>query len=145
VLGLIPGVGAIYNGEFMRAAIHVLIVGTLITIGDSLRGPGQGLISLATMAFWFYMAFEAYYTAKKRQLSLDGVELETPIDRLHQQFGDMKDKEIWGGIALVILGALFLADNFDLIRFERIGQLWPIAFIGLGVWMLRRHTVKGSK
>jgi hypothetical protein len=136
-LGLIPGVGAIYNGEFLRAAIHVLIFGTLVTIGESIRGPGDGLIGVATAAFFFYMPFEAYYTAKKRQLAAEGVDLETPIDRLHQQFGGMKDKEVWGGIALVVLGALFLADNFDLIRFERIGQLWPVALIGVGVWLLK--------
>jgi hypothetical protein len=134
---LIPGVGAIYNGEFLKAAIHVLIFGTLISIGDAVRGAGGALIGLASAAFYFYMPFEAYYTAKKREMALRGVELETPIDRLHQQFGDMKDKEVWGGVALVVLGSLFLADNFDLIRFERIGQLWPIAFIGLGIWMLK--------
>src|SRR5262245_18466453 len=33
-LGLIPGVGAIYNGEFVKAAIHLLIFGTLITIQE---------------------------------------------------------------------------------------------------------------
>src|SRR5262245_15733043 len=26
-LGLIPGVGAIYNGEFVKAAVHILIFG----------------------------------------------------------------------------------------------------------------------
>src|SRR5690242_20208311 len=35
-LGLIPGVGAIYNGEFVKAAIHILIFGSLITIQEQL-------------------------------------------------------------------------------------------------------------
>jgi hypothetical protein len=140
-LGLIPGVGAIYNGEFLKAAIHVLIFGVLASLND---GPGirsgQPLIGMAMAAFFFYMAFEAYYTAKKRKLALEGVQLDTPIDRLHQQFGDMKDKELWGGVALVVIGGLFLADNFDLVRFERISQLfWPAVLIGLGIWMLKRH------
>ena len=39
-LGLIPGVGAIYNGEFLKAAIHVLIFGTLITIRQQLGFAG---------------------------------------------------------------------------------------------------------
>src|SRR5271170_2646963 len=35
-LGLIPGVGAIYNGDFLKAAIHVLIFGVLTsTAGDA--------------------------------------------------------------------------------------------------------------
>src|SRR5687768_6256773 len=36
-LGLIPGVGAIYNGEFVKAAVHVLIFGTLVTLQEQLR------------------------------------------------------------------------------------------------------------
>src|SRR5712692_7455641 len=34
-LGLIPGVGAIYNGEFVKAAVHVLIFGTLVSLADA--------------------------------------------------------------------------------------------------------------
>jgi hypothetical protein len=36
VLGLIPGVGAIYNGEYFKAAIHVLIFGMLTSLGAAL-------------------------------------------------------------------------------------------------------------
>src|SRR5437867_4498767 len=30
-IGLIPGVGAIYNGEFVKAAVHILIFGTIVS------------------------------------------------------------------------------------------------------------------
>src|ERR1041384_1789595 len=100
-LGLIPGVGAIYNGEFVKAAIHVLIFGMLVSLGDA---TDTALFSLASAAFYFYMPFEAYYTAKKRQLRAQGVELETPIDRMQAQFGNVKDRELWGGVALVVIG-----------------------------------------
>jgi hypothetical protein len=143
-LGLIPGVGAIYNGDFMKAAIHVLIFGLLLQMQEALHGSGGALLGLATAAFYFYMPFEAYYTAKKRKLMAEGVELETPIDRLHQQFGEMENKELWGGVALVIIGGLFLADNFDIVRFDRIGQLWPVILIGLGIWMMKRFQGKAA-
>src|SRR5438445_13705701 len=32
ILGLIPGVGAIYNGQYAKGLIHVVILGTLISI-----------------------------------------------------------------------------------------------------------------
>src|SRR5919198_6046057 len=82
-LGLIPGVGAIYNGEFVKAAVHILIFGTLVSLADA---TDTALFSLASAAFYFYMPFEAYYTAKKRMLGQQGLMLETPIDRLQQQF-----------------------------------------------------------
>lgn len=143
-LGLIPGVGAIYNGDFLKAAIHVLIFGVLVQISEATRGPGSGLIGLVTFAFFWYMPFDAYYSAKKRRMSAEGIELETPIDRMHQQFGDMKNKELWGGVALVVIGGLFLADNFDIVQFDRIGQLWPVVLIGLGIWMLKRFQGKAA-
>src|SRR5438067_9097724 len=102
-LGLIPGVGAIYNGEFVKAAVHILIFGTLTSLADA---TGAALFGLAAAAFYFYMPFEAYYSAKKRMLGSQGVMLETPIDRLQQQFGSVRDRELWGGIALVVIGGL---------------------------------------
>jgi hypothetical protein len=141
-LGLIPGVGAIYNGDFLKAAIHVLIFGVLIQLNDSAGRFGEPLFGLATFAFYMYMAFEAYYTSKKRKLAAEGIDLETPIDQFHRQFGEVKDKELWGGVALIVIGAIFLADNFDIIHFERIGELWPLLLVALGIWMLKRYQGK---
>src|SRR5262245_56618735 len=61
-LGLIPAVGAIYNGEFVKAAFYILIFGTLVSRADA---TGAALFHLAAVAFYFYMPFEAYYSAKK--------------------------------------------------------------------------------
>ena len=44
----------------------------------------------------------------------------------------------------IIIGFIFLADNFDIIHFERIGELWPLALVGVGIWMLRRHQGKAA-
>jgi TM2 domain-containing membrane protein YozV len=135
-LGLIPGVGAIYNGEFVKAAVHLLIFGILTSLN---RVALQPLIGMFVFGFIVYMPFEAYYTAKKRQLRAEGIELETPIDRLQQQFGGMEDKHLWGGIALIIVGALFLLGNLDLFDLSRVGRmLWPVILIALGVWWLRK-------
>lgn len=135
-LGLIPGVGAIYNGEFVKAAVNILIFGTLVSLADA---TDAALFGLASAAFYFYMPFEAYYTAKKRMLSAQGISLETPIDRLQQQFGSMKDRELWGGIALVVIGGLYLLGNLDFFDLHRIARLWPAGLVLLGVWLLKRH------
>jgi TM2 domain-containing membrane protein YozV len=139
-LGLIPGVGAIYNGEFVKAAVHVLIFGTLVSLADA---TDAALFGLATAAFYFYMPFEAYYTAKKRKLAAEGVMLETPIDRLQQQFGNVKDRELWGGIALVVIGGLYLLGNLDVFDLHRIARLWPAALVIVGVWLLKKHQDRG--
>jgi TM2 domain-containing membrane protein YozV len=58
LLGLIPGVGAMYNGQFFKGFIHVVVFAVLISITD--RFPIFGLF----IAAWvFYQSFEAYHTA----------------------------------------------------------------------------------
>ncbi len=57
-LGLIPGVGAMYNGQFFKGFIHVVVFAVLISITD--RYPIFGLF----IAAWvFYQSFEAYHTS----------------------------------------------------------------------------------
>jgi hypothetical protein len=143
-LGLIPGVGAIYNGEFLKAAVHVLIFGALITLQQQFPFA-QGVFGMLVFAFYAYMPFEAYYTSKKRKLQAQGVELETPIDRLQQQFGGIKERELWGGVALVAIGGLLLLGNFDLFNLNRVGRLlWPAVLVGLGIWLLKKRQDKAA-
>ena len=144
-LGLLPGVGAIYNGEFLKAAIHVLIFGSLITLEDQMGGAGDALFGLMIFAFYMYMPFEAYYTAKKRKLHAQGIELETPIDRLQQQFSRIKERELWGGVALVAIGGVLLLGNLNLLSLSWIGTLlWPAVLVGLGFWLLKKHQSKAA-
>ena len=141
-LGLIPGVGAIYNGEFVKAAIHVLIFGTLVTIQEQV-GFAEALFGMLIFGFYMYMPFEAYYTAKKRRLRMQGIELETPIDRLQQQFNAVKERELWGGIALVVIGCVLLVGNLGVFSMVWLGRfLWPAILVGLGVWLLKRRQGK---
>jgi len=141
-LGLIPGVGAIYNGEFVKAAIHILIFGTLVTIQGQLPFA-DALFGMLVFGFYLYMPFEAYYTAKKRRLRMQGIELETPIDRLQQQFNSVKERELWGGIALVVIGCMLLVGNLGVFNMALLGRfLWPAILVGLGVWLLKRHQDK---
>ena len=79
MLGFIPGVGAMYNGQFAKALIHVAILGTLMTIASHLNG----IFGLAVMFFWFYMVLDAYKTANARQLGLPDPDLLG----IHRLFG----------------------------------------------------------
>ena len=71
VLGLIPGVGAMYNGQFFKALIHVVIFAVLISITDH-----YGIFGIFIAAWVLYQSFEAYHTAKARR---DGMPLPDPL------------------------------------------------------------------
>jgi LiaI-LiaF-like transmembrane region len=139
LLGLIPGVGAIYNAEYFKAALHLLIFGTLVTASDH-AGSGEALFALLAFGFYVYMPFEAFYTTKKRKLAREGINLITPFDNFNEQFGDM---ELWGGIALVVLGGIFLLDTFDILPLEKVGRIWPVLLIVAGLAFIRRF-LKGK-
>jgi LiaI-LiaF-like transmembrane region len=139
LLGLIPGVGAIFNAEYFKAALHLLIFGTLVTAADH-AGPGEALFALLAFGFYVYMPFEAFYTAKKRKLAREGINLITPFDSFNEQFGDM---ELWGGIALVVMGVIFLLHTFDILPLEKIGRIWPVLLILAGLAFIRRF-LKGK-
>ncbi|MGA3019810.1 MAG: B-box zinc finger protein, partial [Bryobacteraceae bacterium] len=67
-LGAIPGVGAIYNGQYAKGLVHAIIWGMLMSIANSRAASGlEPVFFMLLIAWWAYMAFEAYHTARKRQ------------------------------------------------------------------------------
>jgi len=132
VLGLIPGVGAIYNAQYAKGLIHVVIFGLLISITSS--GTARGLEPLFGMliAIWyFYMPFEAYHTAKKRQRG-------EPVDEF-SSLVPMKARAVGfpvGPVILIAFGVLFLLVNLDVIRVYQLVRWWPVFLIALGVYLL---------
>src|SRR6202795_1613470 len=64
VLGFIPGVGAMYNGQFMKGFVHVMAFVCLIWMADRF-GPIMGPVFFA---YFFYLVFDAYKTAHALEL-----------------------------------------------------------------------------
>ena len=60
VLGLIPGVGAMYNGQFFKGFIHVVVFAVLISITDH-----YPIFGLFIAAWVLYQSFEAFHTARR--------------------------------------------------------------------------------
>ena len=132
VLGLIPGVGAIYNGQYAKGLVHVIIIGLTISILSNGAARGfEPLLSLLLAAFFAYMAFEAYHTARRRQQGL----VVDEFSSLFPVHGSANKFPV-APILLIVLGVIFLLNNLDLFQVERIIRYWPVLLIGLGVYML---------
>jgi hypothetical protein len=67
MLGFIPGVGAIYNGEYRKAGVHLAIFVAISMFLDVASGSIRDAFGWVRIAFFFYMAFEAYHTALKKK------------------------------------------------------------------------------
>ncbi|HVC91996.1 MAG TPA: DUF5668 domain-containing protein [Acidobacteriaceae bacterium] len=71
ILGWIPGVGAMYNGQFAKALAHVIIFALLVDFSHY-----NGVLGLMVAAWIFYQVFDAYQTAIARR---DGLPLPNPL------------------------------------------------------------------
>jgi hypothetical protein len=131
LLGMIPGVGAIYNGQYAKGLVHVVILGLAISVVSSgLLGGLEPLLGLMITAFWFYMAFEAYHTAKKRRLG-------QPVDEFSSLFPMRGSSKFPAApVLLIALGVLFLLNNLNIVELRRMLRYWPVLLIALGVYML---------
>jgi len=108
VLGLIPGVGAIYNGQYAKGLIHVFILGMLFTIvGSNDVGGFEPLFGVLIPGFWAYMAFEAYHTAKLRQMG-------QPVDEFSSLVPQGGSRFPIAPVLLILLGVVFLLNNLEL-------------------------------
>jgi len=71
LLGFIPGVGAMYNGQFIKGLIHVGVFATLVAMETMDIPDGLHAFLGLGIAFWvFYQVFDAYKTAKARLYGL---------------------------------------------------------------------------
>jgi hypothetical protein len=127
-LGFIPGLGAVYNGEYVKALIHVIIFGGLIAAQTHHDMPGgyHAFLAIALGAFYFYMPVEAYRTARARETGEPA-----PPDLIEGE-----NKKPIGAIILITLGLFFLLENFGLLDRDWLDKAWPLALIGLGAWLL---------
>ncbi len=132
ILGFIPGVGAIYNGQYLKGLVHALVFGLLATLISNANGTGtEPLLGILMAAFIFYMPFEAYHTAKKRQLGIPVGEWSSILPR-NRHTGRVPP----GPILLILIGVIYLLNSLDLIDFRLISRFWPVILIIVGAWML---------
>jgi TM2 domain-containing membrane protein YozV len=162
ILGFIPGVGAMYNGEYAKGFIHVLIFASLIWAADHV----SGIFGIGIAAFVLYMPIEAYRTAKAREMGLQ------PPDPLGfnnlNLFGSANQPATAGAVAgapvegqpveepysggsripvgafvLIGLGVIFLLEQFGWFHFDWFGRFWPIILIAVGIRVLMKRTGRG--
>ena len=136
ILGfLFPGLGAVYNGQYNKALIHIVVFATLILgLSSDMDGGMKAVMGIMLGAFVFYMAFDAMQTAQAQRRG------EVSTDPLQTW---SKGQPI-GPIILIGAGVLFLLYNFDIFPFYRIERFWPLILIAVGVLMFKNRLAGRS-
>jgi hypothetical protein len=164
ILGFIPGVGAMYNGEFAKGFVHVLIFATLIWMAQELNG----IFGICIAAFELYMPIEAYKTARARELGLpapdpfgfnnffsSGLGFSRHVGAPPNVAPAAGTAAVVGGEPveeprradtpvgawiLIGLGVLFLLNAMDLLHISSfLHRFWPLVLIAVGVRILMQR------
>jgi hypothetical protein len=157
-----------YNGEFAKGFVHVLIFATLIWMADHVNG----LFGIAIAAFYIYMPIEAYKTARAREMGLpapDPLGLNnlfrsgpppaaatgvpaaatsapgTPGDvpQTDAVVDEPHSRMPIGAFILIGLGVLFLLDEMGALHFDWVWRFWPLILIAIGIRILMQRQRRG--
>jgi hypothetical protein len=133
LLGFIPGVGAIYNAQYAKGLVHAVIFGLLISIVNSgAAGAGlEPLFAILITVWVFYMALEAYHTARRRRAG-ETVDEFSSLVNLRGRSGSFPA----GAVVLIVMGILLLLNTLEILQFRYFRRYWPVALILAGVYML---------
>ncbi len=127
---IFPGAGALYNGLITKGILYILIFAGLVSIQD---GPGgQPFKALILAGFYIFQIIDAINNAKAINQAAAG---EKPVVAGKTDFIPeiMPSGSIFWGAALVVIGALALLANFDVITWEKLWDFWPVAVIVIGL------------
>lgn len=167
-LGFVPGLGAVYNGEYMKALVHVLIFGGLIAaLTQDLPTALYPLLGVGLGAFYCYMPIDAYRTARAQHaaavaamplgatgatyaepgMTAAGTPMSAAGATLPPVYDAITNRRFMpiGAIILIALGTLFLMTNFGVLREDWIDKGWPIILIAIGVGLIIRKMTSTDR
>jgi predicted membrane protein len=67
-------------------------------------------------------------------------------EKRHRGLNDLYSSRLIVGVIIILLGALLLADNLDLVNARRVLRMvWPLVLVGVGVMMVRAPDRRRSR
>ena len=130
LLAFVPGLGAAYNEQNIKALIHFTITVGLWTLSDIFGSPLETMFLLSCATFYFYSIYDAYNSAHRAR---QGENLAEEDNRLRASLRDRIN--LWGG-ALIGIGLLSI---LDFRRPDLLQRYWPALLILVGLVCLWLH------
>ncbi|MFB3902940.1 MAG: LiaI-LiaF-like domain-containing protein [Acidobacteriota bacterium] len=135
LFAIIPGIGAVYNRQYVKAVLHFAIFAGLSIIA----GSGPDIFGVAAFAFYIFTIIDAYRSA---QVILRNVVADP---RMLEEESEDINVPIWGGV-LVLLGVLFFLNNLGVFSLAEMTRfLWPLFFVGLGIYLVVDYYLSGRR
>ncbi len=139
---IFPGTGALYNGQFSRGILYMVIFAGLITMQR--HGSGQPFLALMLAGFYIFQVVDAVGQARLLNERAAGAKPE-PIPAAAAAEAPAPSGSVFWGVVLAVLGGILLLANFDVIRYDTIFDFWPVAVIGIGLKLVIEAVARGQK
>jgi len=127
LLGLIPGLGAAYNGQNVKALVHFAVTAGLMTLSDIFNWPLEAVLGLGSFGFYCYSLYDAFSSAQRQR---NGEDLSLEDEHLKQFLRERT--HIWGAM-LIGLGCL---TALDIVFPTLLGRFWPLLLVAAGLYFL---------
>lgn len=145
ILSLMPGLGQVYVGYYIRGFINIVVVASTITLLANGSGHGSDgefsrrafdvapLLGLFLSFFWLYNMIDAWRIASLYNEALLAARSgEMKVDLPMPSAGGA----MVGGIVLVAIGLLLFLNTMFGMSLDWLREWWPIAPIGFGIYLI---------
>lgn len=123
-LSIFPGIGAIYNGNFLKGITYMLLFAVLIVLTSNAHEPDGVVFGLMIAGFYVFQIIDSYNEAGK--MNQDCLDEENPA-------AGKEDLSLFSAIVVLVIGVIFQMANFDLLTYRQVTRLWPLALIAFGM------------
>jgi hypothetical protein len=123
-LAIVPGMGAVYNGNFLKGITYMLVFAVLIVLTDNAHDPDTVVFGLMIAGFYIFQIIDSYNEAGKINQNALSEENST---------SGKEDLSLFSAVIVLLIGIIFQLANFDLLTYRQVTRLWPLLLIAFGI------------
>jgi len=135
VLSVVPGLGNIYIGHYVRGFTVAATMAVIILIAAESREPIAAIFGMSAFFVWLFNIIDAGRMAALYNHAMAGRDImELPEDFKFPKMGG----SIVGGAILLVVGVVAISNTMFGISLDWVESWWPVLPIVLGAYLLLR-------
>jgi hypothetical protein len=131
--GIMPGLGHVYLGYFqLGVTVALVFAGCITALSIGVQKGLEPMFGFAIAFTYLYGIVDAIRRAFIYNRYLEGLGNDIPPpEMVTPGWGGSRA----GGVVLILLGVLLALETMFDIELEWLGDVWPLALVGLGIWL----------
>lgn len=123
-LSIFPGMGAIYNGNFLKGITYMLLFAVLIVLTNNAGEPDSVVFGLMIAGFYIFQIIDSYNEAGR---------INEKTLCAEETAAGSEDLSLFSAVVVLLIGIVFQLANFDILTYRQVTRLWPLVLIAFGI------------